>query len=39
VSNLRAHGYRVIVPLDEEDALEKVGGGGVAADLILVISS
>jgi DNA-binding response OmpR family regulator len=36
VSNLRTHGYRVIVAFDEEDALERVGGGGVAADLMLV---
>ncbi len=36
VSNLRAHCYRVIVAVDEEDALERVGGGGVAADLVLV---
>ena len=36
VSNLRTHGYRVIVAVDEEDALERVGGGGVEADLVLV---
>ncbi|HEX8148492.1 MAG TPA: hypothetical protein VF591_15030 [Pyrinomonadaceae bacterium] len=36
VSNLRAHGYRVVVALDEEDALDRVGGGGVDADLVLV---
>ena len=34
VSNLRSYGYRVIVAVDEEDALERVGG--VEADLILV---
>ena len=34
VSNLRAYGYRVIVSLDKEDALEKVGD--VDADLLLV---
>ena len=36
VSNLRRYGYRVIVAVDEEDALERVGGGGVNADLVLV---
>jgi DNA-binding response OmpR family regulator len=36
VDNLRRHGYRVIVALDEEDALERVGGGHVHADLVLV---
>jgi CheY-like chemotaxis protein len=36
VSNLRGYGYRVIVAVDEEDALERVGGGGVDADLMLV---
>jgi CheY-like chemotaxis protein len=36
VRNLRAYGYRVIVAIDEEDALERVGGGGVEADLMLV---
>jgi DNA-binding response OmpR family regulator len=36
VSNLRSYGYRVIVALDEEDALGMVGGGGVDADLVLV---
>jgi DNA-binding response OmpR family regulator len=34
VSNLRGYGYRVIVAVDEEDALERVGG--VEADLMLV---
>ena len=34
VSNLRGYGYRVIVAVDEEDALERVGG--VDADLMLV---
>ena len=34
VSNLRGHGYRVIVAVDEEDALERVGG--VEAHLMLV---
>ena len=36
VRNLRAEGYRVIVALDEEDAMERIGGGHVPADLILV---
>ena len=36
VSNLRRYGYRVIVAVDEEDALERVGGGGGDADLVLV---
>jgi CheY-like chemotaxis protein len=36
MKNLQAYGYRVIVALDEEDALERVGGGGVAADLVAV---
>jgi DNA-binding response OmpR family regulator len=36
VNNLRSYGYRVIVAVDEEDALERVDGGGVPADLVLV---
>jgi hypothetical protein len=37
VNNLRSHGYRVVVAaVDEEDALGRVGGGGVDADLVLV---
>jgi DNA-binding response OmpR family regulator len=36
VKNLRRNGYRVIVATDEEDALERVGGGQVHADLVLV---
>ncbi|MCA1613140.1 MAG: hypothetical protein LC800_03080 [Acidobacteria bacterium] len=36
VANLRRRGYRVIVALNEADALERVGGGSVPADLILV---
>jgi DNA-binding response OmpR family regulator len=36
VSNLRSYGYRVIVAVDEADALERLSGGGVAADLVLV---
>jgi DNA-binding response OmpR family regulator len=34
VSNLRGYGYRVVVAVDEADALERVGG--VEADLVLV---
>ena|SRR5215207_2372698 len=34
VSNLRGYGYRVIVAVDEEDALERVGG--VDVNLLLV---
>ena len=34
--NLQAEGYRVVVALDEEDALERVEGGHVPADLILL---
>jgi DNA-binding response OmpR family regulator len=36
VLNLRRDGYHVIVTLDEEDALERVEGGHVHADLVLV---
>ena len=36
VQNLRGEGYHVIVAIDEEDALERVGGGHVHADLVLV---
>ena len=36
VGNLRRNGYHVIVSIDEGDALEKVGGGHVHADLVLV---
>ena len=36
VSNLRSYGYRVIVAVDEEDALERVASGGLDADLVLV---
>lgn len=35
VNNLRAAGYRVVVALDEADALDRVGGG-TSADLVLV---
>lgn len=34
--NLKGYGYRVIVSVDEEDALERVGGGHVQADLVLI---
>lgn len=34
--NLQRYGYRVLMALDEEDALERVGGGHVHADLVLV---
>jgi DNA-binding response OmpR family regulator len=36
VANLRRDGYRVIIATDEEDALERVGGGHVRADLVLI---
>jgi DNA-binding response OmpR family regulator len=36
VINLRRYGYHVILALDEEDALERVDGGHVQADLVLV---
>ena len=36
VANLRRDGYRVVVAIDEEDALERVGGGRVQADLVLI---
>jgi CheY-like chemotaxis protein len=34
--NLQRYGYRVIIALDEEDALERVCGGHAQADLVLV---
>src|SRR4051812_30532492 len=34
--NLQRDGFRVIVALDEEDALERVEGGHTRADLVLV---
>ena len=34
--NLTREGYRVLLALNEEDALDRVGGGGVNADLVLV---
>ena len=36
VRNLRSYGYRVIAALDGEEALDRAGGGGTQADLILV---
>ena len=35
-ANLQAEGYRVLLALDEEDAFDRVGGGGAEADLVLV---
>jgi DNA-binding response OmpR family regulator len=35
-SNLEREGYRVLLALDEEDAHNRVGGGRLVADLILV---
>jgi DNA-binding response OmpR family regulator len=34
--NLERDGYRVLLAFDEEDAHERVGGGRLSADLILV---
>ena len=34
--NLQRCGYRVLLAVDEEDALERVGGNGVPADLVLI---
>ena len=36
VSNLRGYGYRVVVAVDEGDALERIGGGGIDAKIFLV---
>jgi DNA-binding response OmpR family regulator len=36
VQSLRRQGYHVIVAIDEEDAVERVGGGHVHADLVLL---
>ena len=36
VTNLRRYGYRVITAIDEEDALQRVEGGHVKADLVMV---
>ena len=35
-SNLTRCGYRVSLALDEEDAMDRAGGGGVQADLVLI---
>lgn len=35
-NNLKNYGYRVLLAVDEEDALERVSGGHAQADLILV---
>ena len=35
-SNLQRYGYRVIIALDEEDAMDRANGTGIQADLILV---
>ena len=35
-SNLQRDGYRVLLALDQEDALDRVSGGRLSADLILV---
>lgn len=34
--NLARYGYRVLLALDEEDALDRVGAGGTRADLVLI---
>ncbi|MCA1564897.1 MAG: hypothetical protein LC803_04560 [Acidobacteria bacterium] len=34
--NLTRHGYRVLVALDEEDALDRLGRGGLPADIVLI---
>lgn len=34
--NLQKDGYRVLLAIDEEDALDRVDGGGVPADLVLI---
>lgn len=36
VEHLRRDGYHVIASVDEDDALERVGGGHIHADLVLV---
>ncbi|HEV7906455.1 MAG TPA: hypothetical protein VGO96_21635 [Pyrinomonadaceae bacterium] len=34
--NLQTDGYRVLLALDEEDALDRVNGNGALADLVLI---
>ena len=34
--NLQRDGYRIAIALDEEDALERISGGHVRADLVLI---
>lgn len=34
--NLQSYGYRVLLAVDEEDALERVGMDGFQADLVLI---
>jgi len=34
--NLKSYGYRVVLALDEEDAMERVGNSPIHADLILL---
>jgi CheY-like chemotaxis protein len=34
--NLQTYGYRLLLALDEEDALDRLGGGGAEADLVLI---
>jgi CheY-like chemotaxis protein len=34
--NLQRDGYRIALALDEEDALERISGGHVRADLVLI---
>ena len=34
--NLQSDGYRIALALDEEDALERISGGHVRADLVLI---
>lgn len=34
--NLTKEGYRLLPALDEQDAMERISGGGVAADLVLI---
>ena len=35
-ANLQTDGYRLLLALDEEDAFDRVGGGGAEADLVLI---